>query len=148
MNAFLASAACLAGAGLLLAQAAPQQASAPSGQSEINLAITGDIGAPLHYAVPDFIALASDPETVAAARTMSEVLWNDLAFEREFDLIPRDTYRSIPPAVSASDVPFDRWRELGADGVVVGTVQRSGAGFKVEMRLFNVRTRQTAYGRE
>ncbi len=38
------------------------------------------------------------PETVAAAKTIGQVLWDDLNFEREFYLIPRDTYRSIPPA--------------------------------------------------
>ena len=88
-------------AGLALLAAQIQRRSRPNrhpSQSEINLAIVGDIGAPLHYAVPDFVALTPDPETVAAAKLMAEVLFNDLAFEREFDLIPRDTYRTIPPA--------------------------------------------------
>ena len=80
-------------------------------------------------------------------RCSVKVLWNDLAFEREFDLIPRDTYRTIPQAQSATDIPFDRWRELGADGVVVGTVQRSATAFQVEMRLFDVRSRQVALGK-
>ena len=62
-------------------------------------------------------------------------------------LIPRDTYASIPAATSFDDVPFDRWRELNADGVVVGTVQKTGNGIQVEVRLFNVRTRQSAFGR-
>src|SRR5947208_10031428 len=106
MKAFLTFMACVTGIGLLMAQEAAQQPPAPSGPSEINIAITGDIGAPLHYAVPDFLALSTDPETVAAAKLIAEVLWNDLVFEREFDLIPRDTYRSIPPATSATDVPF------------------------------------------
>jgi TolB protein len=149
MKLFLTSLSFVAGFALLAAQNPPEQAPAPpSGQSEINIAITGDIGAPLHYAVPDFIALSPDPETAAAAKLMGEVLFNDLAFEREFDLIPRDTYRTIPVARTASDVPFDRWRELNADGVVFGTVQRSGNTFHVEMRLFNVRTRQVALGKQ
>ena len=37
---------------------------------------------------------------------MAQVLWDDLKFEREFDMIPRDTYRTIP----ASRV--DRHRRL------------------------------------
>ena len=41
--------------------------------------------------------------------------------------------------------PFDRWRELNADGVIVGTVQKVDAGFSVEMKLFNVRTRQAVF---
>jgi TolB protein len=32
-------------------------------------------------------------------------------------------------------VPFDRWRELNADGLIVGTVQKMSDGFRVEMRL-------------
>src|SRR5688572_33325283 len=94
---FFVAASCIAGMALLAAQnppAAPQQP-APASQSEISIAITGDIGAPLHYAVPDFIPLTSDKETADAARVIAEVLWNDLAFEREFDMIPRDTYKSI-----------------------------------------------------
>ena len=57
----------------------------------------------------------------------------------------RHRTRRFPPATSIADVPFDRWRELSADGVVVGTVQKTGAGVRVEVRLFNVRTRQSAF---
>ncbi len=89
---------------------------------------SGDIGAPPRLAVPDFIALANasgrdrtpDKETLDAARTMARVLWDDLNFEHEFALIPRDVYASIPAATSMVDVPFDRWRELNADGLVIG----------------------------
>src|SRR5258706_1216283 len=109
MKLFLTSSSVLAGFVLLAAQNPPPQ---PSSQSEINIAITGDIGAPLHYAIPDFVALTPDAETVAAAKLMAEVLFNDLAFEREFDLIPRDTYRTIPQAHTAADIPFARWRVL------------------------------------
>ena len=34
--------------------------------------------------VPDFIALTSDEQTRAAAKTVAQVLWDDLAFERDF----------------------------------------------------------------
>ena len=78
---------------------------------------------------------------------IAQVLYDDLAFEREFALIPRDTYSTIAAAKSFEDVPFDRWRELDADGVVVGTVQKMGAGIHVEVRLFNVRTHTQAFGK-
>ncbi len=45
-------------------------------------------------------------------------------------------------------MPFDRWRELGADGLVIGTVQKQGDTFRVEVHLFGVKTRQSAFGRE
>ena len=142
---FLMVASCAAAISLVGAQAPSPPA--PSGQSEISLAIVSEGGAPLHYAVPDFLTLAPDAETTAAAKTLAEVLWSDLAFEREFDLIPRDTYRTIPPAQSPTDIPFDRWRELGADGVVIGSVQKNGTTFHIEMRLYNVRTRAVALGK-
>src|SRR5258708_6041237 len=121
---------------------------APQQPTEIGTTISGESGAPPRLAVPDFIALSTDAETAAVAKTIGDVLWNDLNFEREFAFIPRDTYASIPRATSFADVPFDRWRELNADGLVVGTVQKTGNGFRVELRLFNVRTRQSAYSRQ
>ena len=76
------------------------------------------------------------------------MLYDDLAFEGEFVMIPRDTYASIPVARSLSDAPFDRWRELGADGLLIGVVSKTGANIKVEMRLFDVRSRRQLLGRE
>ena len=126
----------------------------PQQPSEIELTISGEAGAAPRFAVPDFVALPSgdgrpaDAETAEAARKIAEVLWDDLNFEREFALIPRDTYSSIPVATSMFSVPFDRWLEMNADGVVAGTVQKTDAGIRVEVRLFNVRTRQSAFGQE
>jgi TolB protein len=129
---------------------APPAGQAPAQQqpSEIELTISGEPGSPPRFAVPDFIALSADAETQAMGRTIGQVLWDDLDFEREFYLIPRDTYASIPAARSLSDVPLDQWRELGADGVVVGTVRKNGASVTVQVRLFNLKTRQSVFGKE
>ena len=40
-------------------------------------------------------------------RRSAQVLWDDLSFEREFYLIPRDTYATIPVARSPEQIPFD-----------------------------------------
>jgi TolB protein len=125
----------------------PTQPPVPQQPSEVATTISGEGGAAPRLAVPEFIALSPDAETVATARTISSVLWDDLNFEREFTFIPRDVYSSIPKATSFADVPFDRWREVNADAVVIGTVQKVSAGFHVEMKLFNVRTRQAVYPR-
>jgi TolB protein len=137
-----------AGATVLALQDPPPSQPPPQQQSDIQLEIAGDAGAPPRYAVPDFTALSGDAETKEAAATIGQVLWDDLHFEREFYLIPRDTYRSIPQARGERDVPFDRWRELGADGLVTGTVQKDGTGLRIQMRLFNVRSRQVVFARE
>src|SRR5581483_2007555 len=128
---------------------APGGAPATQQPSDVSTTIVGaDRGAVPRFAVPDFIALSNDAETKDAAQTIGRVLWDDLNFEREFALIPRDVYTSIPAATSISDVPFDRWREVNADGVIVGTVQRTDTGIKVEVRVFNVSSRQSAFARE
>jgi TolB protein len=147
----------IAAALALAVPAARQQPQPPTSQqpSELRTTITsGDAGAPPRLAVPDFIALAAagaakpDAETAEAAKTIARVLFDDLNFEHEFALIPRDVSETIPPATSMFDVPFDRWRELNADGVIIGTVQKRDAGARVEVRLFNARTGQSAFGME
>ena len=105
--------------------AGQQPAEPPRQSDQIQITISGVPGLPPKYAVPDFIALTSDAETVAAAKTIGQVLWDDLNFEREFYLIARDTYRTIPPATSLDRVPLDQWKQLGADGVVIGTVSKT-----------------------
>ena len=127
---------------------APQQPAPPPPQqpSEIAVVISGDPGTPPRYAVPDFIALT--PDAAEQAKTIGQVLFDDLSFEREFYMIPRDTYSSVGQARSADQVPFASWRELGADAVVFGTVQRTGNMVRVEVRLYNVRTRESVFAKE
>ena len=126
----------------------PTQPPAPQQPSELEATLTSEGNVAPRLALPDFIALSSDAETMATAKTISQVLWDDLNFEREFTFIPRDVYGSIPKATSFNDVPFDRWRELNADGLIIGTVQKVNAGFRVEMKLFKVSTRQAIYPRQ
>ncbi len=151
----MTSAALLAVAAGLAAGAWSRTAPAPAPppqapqQSEVILSISGETGARPRYAVPDFIARASDAETQAAAKLMGSVLWDDLAFEREFYMVPRDTYRTIPAARSFAEVPFDRWRELGVDGLVMGSVERTAPGtWRVEVRLLDVRSRRSVMAKE
>ena len=138
-----------AGAALFAAGQAPAVAEASrQGQTEISLVISADPGAPPRYAVPDFIALSSDAETVAVAKVIGQVLWDDLAYERELYMIARDTYASIPTARSVEAIAFDRWRELGADGLVFGTVRKVDGQVRVEARLFSVRSRQAVFSQQ
>jgi TolB protein len=122
---------------------AARQAQQPS---EIAAVISGEPGTPPRYAVPDFVALT--PDAAEAAKAIGQVLWDDLNFEREFYMIPRDTYGSVPAARTPEQIPFASWRELGADAVVFGTVQRNGNDVRIQVRLFNVRTRQSVFAKE
>jgi TolB protein len=133
------------------AQPPPSQPpSAPAQQpSELSTTITSDSsGAPPRFAVPDFIALTPDADTAAVAKLLGQVLYDDFNFEREFALIPRDTYASIPAAHSFADVPFDRWRELGTDAVLIGTVQKTATGLTIEARLFSLRSQQSVFSKQ
>lgn len=136
-------------AALAAATTAAQQPPAvqqPQQPSDVELVIRGDPGTPPRYAVPDFVAQTSD--AAEAGRTIGQVLWDDLNFEREFYMIPRDTYATVPVARTADQVPFNAWRELGADGVVFGTVSRNGNTVNVQVRLLNVRSRQSVFAKE
>src|SRR5512145_2733440 len=60
----------------------PQQTPAappPQQPSEIAVVISGDPGTPPRYAVPDFVALS--PAAAETAKTIGQVLWDDLDFE-------------------------------------------------------------------
>jgi TolB protein len=129
-----------AAAAVISAQTPPQQ------PTEIEMVISGDPGTPPRYAVPDFIA--ESPDAAEVTKALAQVLWDDLNFEREFYVIPRDTYVTVPIARSPAQVPFDAWRELGADAVVFGSVQRQGTTVTIQVRLFNVRTRQSVFAKE
>lgn len=130
------------------AQGTPPQTPPPQQPTDVVLRIIGPPGLPPKYAVPDFIALSNDAETVAAAKTIGQVLWDDLNYEREFYLIPRDTYRSIPQPASLDQVPLDRWRELGADGVIVGSVRKTGNGIVVQVRVLEASSGRSAFAKE
>jgi TolB protein len=100
-------------------------------------------GAQTRYAVPDFVAI--NPDAAAEGKTLAQVLFDDLAFEREFYLIPRDTSASIGAPKPGAEFPFKTWQELGADGVVAGTVQKTGDSLHVDVRLYDVRRQQPVF---
>lgn len=127
-----------------------QQPSAPPQQpTEISPVIRGGAGGlPPKLAIPSFVALTNDAETQAAAKIISEVLWDDIAFEKEFYMIPRDTYRSIPALTSLDNVPLAPWKELAADGLLVGGVTKTSSGVTVQFRLINVAAGTSAMAKE
>jgi TolB protein len=150
---FVTLLATLASASAIALQQPPptppaSQTPPPRQPGEVELSIMGEPGAPPRFAVPDFIALTNDEQTRAAAKSLGQVLWDDLAFEREFYMIPRDTYASIPAASSPQSVAFDRWRELGADALVVGTVQKVNDTLRIQAWLYNVKMQKSVFGKE
>jgi TolB protein len=126
-----------------------QPAAPPPGQArEGTGTITSASGGKPKLAVPDFLAATPDAESKAIAATIGQVLWADIDFEREFYMLPRDTYASIPVPASIDAVPFDRWRELGAEGLIIGVVRKTGTGVTVQVKLFNVAGQTAAFSKE
>ena len=77
---------------LMAAPRAQQPTQTTQQPTELVVPLAGEGGAPPRLAVPEFIAVTKDTESVAIAKTISQVLFDDLTFEREFALIPRDVY--------------------------------------------------------
>lgn len=127
---------------------APDVASTPLDiqQTEIRATIDGPSARLPRLAVPAFSVVAGDAELLGAAKTMGDVLWKDLEFEREFQMISQATAATIPVA-PADALPYDLWNQAGADDVLVGVVQRAEAGVQVEVRVMNVERKVSTFGK-
>jgi len=103
---------------------------------------------PPTIAVPDFTVLTADANTQAAAKTLTAVLRADLAFEREFDVMPPEHFAGVPSAQTIEDLPYDRWTGLGADYIALGSAQKLPDGtVQAEVRVVSVKDRHQAYGK-
>ena len=132
----------------LLAQQPPAQPP-PQQPTDVKIVISGEsLGRAPKLAIAPFAALSSDAETVAAAKTIGEVLYDDIAFEREYYMIGKDAIASVPRVTSIDAVAMDRWKELGADAVIVGTVRKTGSGIVVQTKLLQVSSGRSAFGKE
>ena len=108
-------------------QAPPASQTPARQQSQVDLIIGSRIGARPTFAVPDCLLPRDADESLAvAAHTIAAVLWDDLEFEREFRMMARDTYDSVPVARTIEAVPFDRWGGTGRGrrGELRGRVRR------------------------
>jgi TolB protein len=137
-----------AGSSALLGQQ-PPPTPPPQQQSDIRLVITGsNPGLPPKLGIAGFVPLSTDAETVAAAKTINDVLFDDINYEREYYMIGKDAVQTMPKPTSIDSVPLDRWKELNADAVIVGTIRKSGNGVIVQVRMIDVASGRTAFGKE
>ena len=147
---YIQSLTALLAAGAIAAVTAQQPpAQQPPPDQAVRTTISGSADGPPKLAVPEFIPLTKDADVVSAAKTIGDVLWDDFAFEKEFYMLPRDILRTVPRPASADQVAVERWRELGADAVVVGTVTKTAdKKIVVEVRLIKVATNEIAAGKQ
>ena len=148
---FSAAAAALASMTVLVYGQAQQPAApppSPQQQNQVTVTINGTPGMPPKLAVAPFLAASPDAETTAAAKTIGDVLFDDLAYEREFYMIGKDVIATVPKFTSMDQLPMDRWRELNANALIVGSVRKTANGVVVQVRLIDVQTGRTAFGKE
>lgn len=138
----------VAGSSALVGQQPPAAPPPPQQQSDIRFVINGPPGLPPKLGIAGFVALSTDAETVAAAKTIAEVLFDDINYEREYYMLGKDAIATMPKPTSLDDVPLDRWKELNANAVIVGTVRKGGSGVIVQVKLIDVATGKTAFGKE
>jgi TolB protein len=121
----------------------------PQGNQQNNVSITlSGTGGPPKLAVEGFIPLSTDAETVAAAKTIGDVLYDDLAYEREYYMIAKDAIATVAKPTSIDTVNVAPWKELNVDGLLVGSVQKTGSGVMVRVKLIQVSSGQMAFGKE
>ena len=104
-----------------------------------DIKITGNTNARRRLAVPAFAVPGGTAEVQAAAKTVSQVLWDDLDFEGEFYMMPAEDAAKVPAADSIDTLRYDLWSELGVDAVVLGSVSASPAGLSVRIQIAGVR---------
>src|SRR5262245_30487649 len=119
----------------------------PQQQQEVEIKIVGPSGPP-KLAITPFIALSQDAETVAAAKTIGDVLYDDIAYEREFYLIGKDAIATVARPSSLDTLALAPWKELNADGLLVGSVRKDANGIVVQVKLIQVSSGKMAFGKE
>lgn len=83
------------------------------------------------------------------AKKIPEVMRNDLHFSGYFLVIAPRTYADKTDAVTASDIPFEKWTAVGAKALVKGTIQTAPDGRVVaQLRFFDIATKEMQLGKQ
>lgn len=107
----------------------------PQNPNNIGLTLDPTTGGQRKLAIPNFqVGNPNDADVQQAAKTIGDVLWDDLDFEGEFYMISHDAAAKIPTGATMDTIPYARWSELGADAILLGKVERTtGDGLLVTM---------------
>lgn len=116
-------------------------------QTEIRTSIGGGSGRLPRLAIPPVLVTGAEAELQAAGKTLTDVLWKDLEFEREFQMIGQsgDAARIAPAPAEA--LVYESWNQVGADEVLVGRVQKTTASLQVDVRVMNVERKTSTFAK-
>ena len=118
---------------------------APQQGQVIDVTLSGS-GSHPKIGLPTFFTGGGSATLQETAKTLADVLAFDLEFEREFYIIPRTTSASIPVVGTPDALPTDRWSALGADFVLLGSVQEAGGVLSVKVGLYPVKSGPKPWG--
>jgi len=98
-----------------------------------------DVGSPdfrpMALALPGFQAA---PEALADATDALQTLRDDLALTSVFELLDPRSFLA-DPREGLSSIRFQRWADVGAEGLVKGAIRRDSQGLAGELHLYDVR---------
>jgi TolB protein len=118
----------------------------PAQQQEIRTSISGASGRLPRLAIPPFLIADNPARLQDPAKAIADVLWKDLEFEREYQMVSQSVAVEIAPA-PAEALDYENWAATGADDVLVGSLEQDGANLEVDVRLMNIATRKRAFAR-
>ncbi len=111
------------------------------GQQHVELEIVGEAIKKSDIAVPDFALLERSGLYDKPWRTLNEVLRNDLIYSGYFNVLAESRIRMIKsPHIGPID--FAEWGSIEAQHLVVGSVQNKDGKMYVEVRVYEVATKQ------
>jgi TolB protein len=130
--------------GLVVATgAASSLTSAP--QEGVPDIVIGGVTRP-RFAVPECVPRTPDERTQQACRTITQVLRNDLRFERLFQFVPDSLVAAVPP-LDPDNPDFEDWQGIGARILVVTRASIAAEELTVEVRVYFVDSGQTMLAR-
>ncbi|MCG6923383.1 MAG: hypothetical protein LJF15_20200 [Acidobacteria bacterium] len=98
------------------------------------------------FAVPECVPRTPDERTQQACRTITQVLRNDLRFERLFQFVPDSLLAAVPPLDPDNPV-FEDWQGIGARILVITRASIANDELTVEARVYFVDSGQTMLAR-
>ncbi|MEO6222586.1 MAG: hypothetical protein ABIP90_05000 [Vicinamibacterales bacterium] len=115
-------------------------------QTEIRTTIGGPSGRLPRLAIPAFLVAVADADLKDAGKTLTDVLWKDLEFEREYQMISQTGAAQIAPA-PADALVYESWNQIGADDVLVGSVQKTDTTLQVDVRVMSVERKTSTFAK-
>jgi TolB protein len=114
----------------------------PSGDWYINVSRGGGM---VTMAIPDVDVGTSDAGE--AAKTISEVVWNDMEFASVYRLLPKKVYQIAGPTADAKKIDFYQWESVGADILIRGVTEVQRDRLITEVRIYAVRAQEMVFGK-